>query len=154
LAGFHQALKFGATDMHTVSIGDAITVAASLFAVAGVLIAIIVSNQKNKQAKLDFLRGAVERGASLDPELIDKIMRPGAARRQPMPFGQGALVAGIIVIAFSIGYAIFAYFISLIAPPALFPMMGVAILLVFTGIGLIVVSRVLRSGHRDTDPRK
>jgi hypothetical protein len=138
--------------MHTVSIGSAIATAAALLAIAGVLIAIIISNQKTKQAKLDFLRGAMERGATLDPELIDKVMRPGA-RRQPMPFGKGALVAGIIVIAFAIGYGIFAYFISLLAPPALFPMMGVAILLVFTGIGLIVVSRVLRSGNSDTDPK-
>lgn len=133
--------------MHTVSIGNAIAVAASLFAIAGVLIAIIISNQKNKQAKLDFLRGAMERGAPLDPELIDKIMRPGVARRQPMPFGKGALVAGIIVVAFSVGYAIFAYFISLIAPPALYPMLGIAILLACTGIGLVVVSWILRSGR-------
>ncbi|HKD23656.1 MAG TPA: DUF6249 domain-containing protein [Rhizomicrobium sp.] len=133
--------------MHTVTIGNAITVAASLFAVAGVLIAIIIANQRNKKAKLDFLRGAMERGAALDPELIDKIMRPGAARRQPMPFGKGALVAGIFVVAFSVGYAIFAYFISLIAPPAFFPMIGVAILLACIGIGLFVVSWILRSGH-------
>ena len=40
--------------MHPMAVGNAIAVAATLLAIAGVLIAIITSNQKNNQAKLDF----------------------------------------------------------------------------------------------------
>lgn len=139
--------------MNPMSIGNGIAVAATLFAVAGVLIAIIISNQKTRQAKLDFLRGAMERGASLNPEVIDKIMRPDAAGRRPLPRGQGALVAAIIVIAFGVGYGIFTYFISRIAPAALFPLMGVTSIFFCIGIGLLIVSIALRSGHSGTDPK-
>lgn len=142
--------------MHPITIGNAIAVAAALLAIAGVLIALITSNQKSKQAKLDFMRNAMERGAALDPELIDRIMHPNraAAGKRALPRGTATLVAGVIVIAFGVGYAILAWFIALIAPSARFPMLGVACLFVCIGLGLLVVSRALRSGHGATDPRE
>jgi Domain of unknown function (DUF6249) len=142
--------------MHPLAIGNAIAVAATLLAIAGVLIAIITSNQKNNQAKLDFLRNAMERGVALNPELIDKVMHPNktAAGKQALPPGQGARVAGIVVIAFGVGYAILACFIAVIAPNARLPMLGVACLISCIGIGLLVVSKVLRSERRVTDPRE
>jgi hypothetical protein len=142
--------------MHPLAIGNAIAVAATLLAIAGVLIAIIVSNQKNKQAKLDFLRSAMERGAPFDPELIDKVLRPNktVARKQALPRGQGALVAGIIVIAFGVGYAILGSFIAMISPDARLPMLGLACLFACIGIGLLVVSKVLRRERNVTDPRE
>ena len=140
--------------MHPMFIGTAIVAAAALFAIAGVLIAIITSKQKNRQAKLDFLRKAMESGAAWNPDLIDKVMRPDKATtpRKRFPRGQGALVAGVLVIAFGVGYAILAYLIGIASPEALLPMLGVASLFVCTGIGLLVVSRVLRSKRGDTDP--
>ena len=142
--------------MHPITIGNAIAVAASLLAIAGVLIAIIMANQRYKQAKLDFMRSAMERGAALNPELIEKIMHPqrAAAGRRVLPPGKGALVAGIVVIAFGVGYAIMALMIALIAPTARFPMLGVAGLFICIGVGLIVVSKALRSGNSVTDPRE
>lgn len=138
--------------MHPITIGNAIAVAAALLAIAGVLIAIIVSNQKYRQAKLDFMRGAMERGAALNPELIERIMHPSraGASRRALPRGKGALVAGIIVIAFGVGYGILAVFVALVAPSARFPMLGVACLMVCIGVGLVVVSRALRSGQSVT----
>jgi hypothetical protein len=138
------------------AIGNAIAVAAVLLAIAGVVIAVITSNQKRNQAKLDFLRSAMERGVTLDPELIDKVMHPNksATRKQPLPRGQGAHVAGILVIAFGVGYAIFACFIAIIAPDARLPMLGVACLLGCIGIGLLVVSKALRSERSGADPRE
>jgi hypothetical protein len=138
------------------AIGNAIAVAAVLLAIAGVVIAVITSNQKRNQAKLDFLRSAMERGVTLDPEFIDKVMHPNksATHKQPLPRGQGAHVAGILVIAFGVGYAIFACFIAMIAPDARLPMLGVACLLGCIGIGLLVVSKALRSERSGADPRE
>ncbi|HEX3471288.1 MAG TPA: DUF6249 domain-containing protein [Silvibacterium sp.] len=132
--------------MHPLAIGNAIAVAATLLAIAGVLIAIITSNQKKHRAKLDFLRAAMERGVELNAELIDKVMHPNrtAAGRQPLSRGQGARTTGILVIAFGVGYAIFAFFISAIAPDARLPMLGVACMFGCVGIGLLVVSWVLQ----------
>lgn len=142
--------------MHPIGIGNAIAVAATLLAIAGVLIAIIVANHRSRQAKLEFLRTALERGAPLDPDLLERIMHPTkpAARREPLPRGQGALVAGIIVIAFGVGFAILACFIGVDSPDARLPMLGVACLYICIGIGLLVVSRVLRSKGSVTAPRE
>jgi len=140
--------------MHPMAIGNAIAVAATLLAIAGVLIAMIISNQKNNQAKLDFLRSAMERGTALDPELIDKVMHPNrsAPGKRVLPPGQGARVAGILVIAFGVGYAVFAFFIAIVSPDARLPMMGVACMMGCIGIGLLVVSKVLRRERGVTDP--
>ena len=143
-------------NMHPITIGNAIAAAAALLAIAGVLIAIVVSSQKYRQAKLDFMRSAMERGAALNPELIERIMHPSRAgvSRRALPQGKGALVAGILVIAFGVGYGILAVFIALIAPSARFPMLGVAGLMICIGVGLLVVSRALRSGQSVTDQRE
>jgi len=142
--------------MHPMAIGNAIAVAATLLAIAGVLIAMIISNQKNSLAKLDFLRSAMERGEALNPELIDRIMhgKKNSAGRPTLPRGHGARVAGILVIAFGVGFVIFAWFISIIAPDARLPMLGVACMLTCVGIGLLVVSKVLRSEGSVTDPKE
>ena len=133
--------------MHPIGIGTAIAVAAALLAIAGVLIAIIVASYKSRQAKLEFLRNALERGAPLDPDLIERVMHPtrAAAGRQALARGQGALVAGIIVIAFGVGYVILACFIAAVSPDARLPMLGIAGLFICVGIGLLVVSKVLRN---------
>jgi hypothetical protein len=138
------------------AIGNAIAVAATLFAIAGVLIAIITASQKKHQAKLDLLRTAMERGVALDAELIDKVMHPNrtATARQPLPRGEGARLAGILVIAFGVGYAIFALFIAAIAPDARLPMLGVACMFGAIGVGLLVVSWLLRRQRSLTDPKE
>lgn len=141
--------------MHAMPIGNAIAVAATLLAIAGVLIAVITSNQRNKQAKLDFLRDAMQRGVALNPELIDKVMHPNRAAlgKQALTRGQGSRVVGILVIAFGVGYAILACLISIMSPDARLPMLGVAALFICIGIGLLVVAKVLRSELGVTDSR-
>jgi len=141
--------------MHSMAIGNAIAVAATLLALAGVLIAIITSSQKNHQAKLEFLRNAMDRGIALNSELIDKVMHTkNSAGKQALPRGHGARVAGILVIAFGVGYAILASLIAIGSPDARLPMLGVACLFICIGIGLLIVSKVLRSKRSDMDPRE
>ena len=132
--------------MHPLAIGNAIAVAATLLAIAGVLIATITASQKKHQAKLDLLRTAMERGVELNAELIDKVMHPNriAIARRPLPRGQGTRMAGVLVIAFGVGYAIFALFIAAIAPNARLPMLGVACMWGAIGAGLLVASWLLR----------
>lgn len=141
--------------MHSMAVGNAIAVAATLLAIAGVFIAIITASRKKYQARLDFLRAAMERGA-LDAGLIDKVMHPRrtATGREPLLRGEGARLAGILVIAFGVGYAILALFIAARAPDARLPMLGVACLFGAIGAGLLVVSRVLRSQRSLTDPKE
>jgi hypothetical protein len=140
--------------MHSIPLGNAIAVAAALLAVAGVFVVFIISSQKKYQARLDLLRYAVERGMTLDVELINKIARadvpkPGAGSRP----GRGSLVAGILILAYAVGFAVFACFIGATDRGALIPMLGVAALFMSFGIGLLIVSRTLRREARDTDPK-
>ena len=79
--GFSRRAHFG------LFIGYVIAVAAALLAVASVFIAFIISSQKRHQARLDLLRYAVERGMTLDVDLLNKIARADAV---PLLAGRAA----------------------------------------------------------------
>jgi hypothetical protein len=141
--------------MHSIPLGNAIAVAAALLAVAAVLIAFILSSQKKHQARLDLLRYAVERGMTLDVESIGKIAAVVAARtnaevRRP---GLGSRVAGILVVSYGVGFALFACFIGAVSKDALIPMLGVATLLICLGVGFLIVSNMLRREANHADPK-
>jgi hypothetical protein len=140
--------------MHSIPLGNAIAVAAALLAIAAVIVVFVISSQKKYQARLDLLRYAVERGMALDVELLNKIARaqapqPGAATGRP---GRGSRVAGILFVAYGVGFAIFACFIGATSRTALVPMLGVAVLLICLGGGFLLVSRMLRREAHDADP--
>jgi hypothetical protein len=142
--------------MHSIPLGTAIAVAAALLALAGVCIALILSAQKKHQARLDLLRYAVERGMTLDVELIGKLARaevttPHSGLRRP---GRGSRIAGILTIAYGAGFAIFACLIGSTTSGALVPMLGVAALFICMGVGFLIVSRVLSREEKDADPRE
>ena len=141
--------------MYSIPLGTAIAVAAALLAVAGVFIVFILSSQKKYQGRLDLLRYAVERGMTLDVELIDKIATADAAKRnaEPRRPGRGSRVAGILIVAYGVGFALFACFIGTIDNSALIPMLGVAALSTCCGVGFLLVSRVLRKEANDADPK-
>jgi hypothetical protein len=141
--------------MHSIPLGTAIAVAAALLAVAGVCIALILSSQKKHQARLDLLRYAVERGMTLDVELIGKLSQTGVAMRNSWPRrpGRGSRIAGILTIAYGGGFAIFACFIGSTTKGALVPMLGVASLFICMGVGFLIVSRILSREEKGADSR-
>ena len=141
--------------MYSIPLGSAIAVAAALLSVAGVFIAFILASQKKHQARLDLLRYAVERGATLDVELIDKIAWADAARTNagPQRPGRGSRVAGILIVAYGAGFALFACFIGAVDKSALIPMLGVAALFICLGVGFLIVSRMLRREANDAEPK-
>lgn len=141
--------------MYSIPLGSAIAAAAALLAVGGVFIAFIIAAQKRHQARLDLLRYAVERGMTLEVDLIDKITMADPARMNagpPHP-GRGSRVAGILITAYGVGFALFACFIGTISKSALIPMLGVATLTICVGVGFLIVSRILRREAGDADPK-
>jgi hypothetical protein len=141
--------------MYSIPLGSAIAAAAALLAVGGAFIALILASQKKHQARLDLLRYAVERGMTLDVDLINKIARadPASMNTGPRRPGRGSRVAGILIIAYGVGFALFACFIGTISKSALVPMLGVATLTVCVGVGFLIVSRMLRREASDADPK-
>jgi Domain of unknown function (DUF6249) len=138
--------------MYSMPLGTAIAVAAAFLAVAGVFIAFILSSQKRHQARLDLLRDAMERGMTLDVELISKLARADVAmiNTGPRRPGLGSRLAGVLLIAYGVGFALFACFIGAVSKSALIPMLGVAVLTICVGVGFLIVSRILRNG---ADPK-
>jgi hypothetical protein len=141
--------------MYSMPLGTAIAVAATLLTVAGVFIAFIHSSQKKYQARLDLLRYAVERGMTLDVELINKIAGAAAAGTNAVPRrpGRGSRVAGILIVAYGVGFALFACFIGTLDKGALIPMLGVATLFICLGVGFLIVSRMLQRETNDGDSK-
>jgi hypothetical protein len=109
----------------------------TIAAVAG-----IVSDYKRRQIELEPLRAAIERGAQLDPAVIEKFStrQPREAPLDPMLLKIG----GIITMAAGIGLVIAAWFISRLAPIAFLPLLGTGILAVCVAVGVLVAARVLR----------
>jgi hypothetical protein len=62
-------------------------------------------------------------------------------------------VAGILTVAYGVGFAVFACFIGTVSSSALIPMLGVAALIVGLGVGFLIVSRVLSREAGDGDPK-
>ena len=144
--------------MHSIPLGTAIAVAAALLAVAGVCIALILSAQKRHQARLDLLRYAVERGMTLDVELIGKLTQaegamPGGPGSWPRRPGRGARIAGVLTTAYGAGFAIFACLIGSTTRGALVPMLGVAALFLCMGVGFLIVARMLSREEKEADAR-
>jgi|HubBroStandDraft_1064217.scaffolds.fasta_scaffold513226_2 hypothetical protein len=141
--------------MHSIPLGNAIAVAAALLAVAGVIIAFILASQKKHQARLDLLHYAVERGMTLDVDLLQKIASADAVRTNAPPRrpGHGSRVAGVLIVAYGVGFALFACFIGSISKSALIPMLGVGTLTICVGIGFLIVSRMIRKEATDADPK-
>lgn len=100
----------------------------------------IVADYKKRQAALEPLRAAIERGQQLDPALVERLMAPEPSSGiAPM----GLLVSGIIAGAAGVGVVILAIFLEQAQHGALYPIMGGGIVLLCIGAGLIVAGRAV-----------
>jgi hypothetical protein len=106
----------------------------------------IVSDYKKRQLELEPLRAAIERGAQLDPAVIEKLMtrEPRASAIDPMDLKVG----GIITIAAGIGLALLSVFISQVVPVALWWLLGAGTLALCVGVGLLLAARTLQRQDR------
>jgi hypothetical protein len=58
----------------------------------------------------------------------------------------------LIVLCTAPGLAVLGWFISFVAEEALLPLLGVATLVAFVGVGLLVASRAAERSYRENDP--
>jgi hypothetical protein len=108
---------------------------------------------QKKRARLDLLRVAVEKGQSLDPVLIDKLLaHEGDPSRPPGERASiGLRIGGILVLAFAVGLVVIGLCIANIESvdgAALPGMLGAAGLFACMGIGLFIASRMVSSKAR------
>ena len=81
----------------------------------------------------------VESGQEIDPAIIDKIL---AAGKELSRVDRDLRVSGLIVIFLSPGLAVFGWFLAKLRPEIMSVMLGVALLVGFIGIGLLVAAKV------------
>jgi hypothetical protein len=99
----------------------------------------VIGDYKKRRIALEPLRAAIERGQQIDPAVIERLMAP-EERNGPDPLA--LQVGGIITIASGVGVAALGYFLAHVSPIALYPLLGIGLVIVCVGIGLLIAARV------------
>ena len=111
--------------------------------IASVVVAGIWYGIRERQAQHETLRHMIDSGKPIDQALMDKVLGGDRQVHRDLRIG------GLIVLCAAPGMALLGWFISRIAEPALMPLLGVATLMVFVGIGLLAASRAAEKASRD-----
>ena len=101
---------------------------------------------RKRDAEHETLRRMIESGKDPDPQLVSKLI--GSAK-QP---ARDLKVAGLIVIFVAPGLALMGWVISLQEKDVLMPLLGVAGLVAFVGIGLLSAAAFLKRTSREDTP--
>lgn len=116
------------------SVAIAFWIFCGVCAVAG-----IVGDYKKRQAALEPLRAAVEKGQQLDPAVVERLMAGERHGVNPT----GLMIAGIITLSAGVGIAVFAFFIDHVAPVAFYPVFGGGVIAFCVGAGLLIAARLV-----------
>ncbi len=92
---------------------------------------------RKRDAEHETLRRMIESGQEPDPALVDKLI---GTRKQPE---RDLKVAGLIVLFVAPGLAVMGLLIGLQEKAAVMPLLGVAALVTFVGVGLLTAARFL-----------
>ena len=115
--------------------------------IAAVSVGGIWDGVRKREAEHETLRRMIESGKAPDQELVDKLL---GHKKDP---ARDLKVAGLIVIFVAPGLALMGWLIGLKEPDALMPLFGVAGLVAFVGIGLLVAARFLERAHEADSTR-
>ncbi|MDH3512652.1 MAG: DUF6249 domain-containing protein [Gammaproteobacteria bacterium] len=100
---------------------------------------------RERQAQHETLRRIIDSGQPIDATLVDKIL--GGDKR----LDRDLKIAGLIVIMIAPGLAVLAWFIGQLSAPWLMPLLGVAALVAFVGLGLLVAANFAARSYSDDD---
>ncbi len=110
---------------------------------AAVVVASIWSGIREKESQHETLRRIIESGKEVDDALLAKVAGTDGRLDQDLK------VAGLIVIFIAPGMALLGFFISLLDSAWLLPLLGVAGLIAFVGIGLLVAARFAERSYQE-----
>jgi hypothetical protein len=111
--------------------------------IAAVSVGGIWDGVRKREAEHETLRRMIESGKAPDQELVDKLL---GHKKDP---ARDLKVAGLIVIFVAPGLALMGWVIGRSEPDAIMPLFGVASLVGFVGIGLLVAARFLERATQD-----
>jgi hypothetical protein len=133
------------------NIGPYLVGAAFWLFIGAVAVAGMVTDYKRRRGNVEVLRMAIEKGQQLDPAMIEKLTSDDRreGRVDPMDLKLG----GIITIAAGVGICLLSFFVSRVAPIALYPILGGGVVAICIGAGLLIGSRVLTEARAGERPR-
>ena len=105
----------------------------------------IITEYKKRRMGVELLRAAIEKGQPLDPGLIERVFAREEREHRIQPLH--LKIGGIITAAAGFGVVVLAFFISHIAPIALYPILGAGILTICIGIGLLLGARAAAEAY-------
>ena len=114
--------------------------------IAAVVVAGIWFDARKREIQQETLRRIVESGKEIDAAMLDKLIAAGKGDSRP---DQDLKTSGVIMISIAPGLAIMGWFMSALAEPLLKILLGVAFLVAFIGIGMMVASKVSERGYRE-----
>jgi hypothetical protein len=101
---------------------------------------------RKRDAEHETLRRLIESGREPDQELVDKLL---GNTKKP---ARDLTVAGLIVIFAAPGLALMGWVLSLQGKEVLMPLLGVAGLVAFVGVGLLTAARFLKRDAQQDSP--
>jgi len=113
--------------------------------IGSIVIAGIWYGIREREAQHETFRRVIESGQPVDQALMDKVLGGEKVVHRDLRIG------GLIVLFTSPGLAVLGYFISLGAEGALMPLLGVAALTAFVGVGLLVASKYAERSYRENN---
>lgn len=115
--------------------------------IAAVSVGGIWDGVRKREAEHETLRRMIESGKAPDQDLVDKLL---GHKKDP---ARDLRVAGLIVIFVAPGLALMGWVIGFKEPDAIMPLFGVAGLVGFVGIGLLVAARFLERANEADSTR-
>ncbi|MCP4300226.1 MAG: hypothetical protein GY783_06560 [Gammaproteobacteria bacterium] len=116
----------------------------------GFIAAVVVGGMwyaiREREAQHETLRRIIESGQPADQALMDKVLGGDKVVHRDLK------IAALIVLLTAPGLAVMGWFISFVSEEALMPLLGVAALVAFVGVGLLVASKVAERSYRENDP--
>jgi hypothetical protein len=109
--------------------------------IGAVAVAGIVSDHIKRRLNVELLRSLIEKGQSIDPAILAKLMSPDAIEERTDP--QDVKLGGVITSASGIGIALASFLIAKIAPVAFYWILGGGVVTICVGIGLLIGARMM-----------
>jgi len=114
----------------------------------GFIAAVVVGGMwyglRERQAQYETMRTLIESGQKIDEAVVERIL--GGSRN----LGRDLKIAAMIVLLTAPGLAVLGWFVGLLSEPWFYPMIGVAALVAFVGVGLLVASKIAENSSRDS----
>ena len=127
------------------SLPAAIVAAAFWIFLAVSAVAAMKYDFRKRQVAMESLRAAIERGQSLEPAVVERLLARdrGSDGADWQDLGPGLQIGGIITVATGVGLCIAAFLVGLQFPIAKLPMLGAGTLAICVGVGLLLAARAL-----------